>query len=58
MRMTMVVVVGRSPEYIRNEKDDEDDDGDDNDDKPYLIFVIFFTRANFLENKIYTEKSA
>ena len=21
----------------------------------YLIFVIFFTRANFLENKIYTE---
>ena len=25
---------------------------------PYLIFVIFFTRAKFLENKIYTEKSA
>ena len=23
---------------------------------PYLIFVIFFTRAKFLENKIYTEK--
>ena len=23
---------------------------------PYLIFVIFFTRARFLENKIYTEK--
>ena len=23
---------------------------------PYLIFVIFYTRANFLENKIYTEK--
>ena len=23
----------------------------------YLIFVIFFTRAKFLENKIYTEKS-
>ena len=22
---------------------------------PYLIFVIFFTRAKFLENKIYTE---
>ena len=22
----------------------------------YLIFVIFFTRAKFLENKIYTEK--
>ena len=22
----------------------------------YLIFVIFFTQANFLENKIYTEK--
>ena len=22
----------------------------------YLIFVIFFTLANFLENKIYTEK--
>ena len=24
--------------------------------KPYLIFVIFFTRAKFLENKIYTKK--
>ena len=24
--------------------------------KPYLIFVIFFTRAKFLENKIYTGK--
>ena len=24
--------------------------------KPYLIFVIFFTLAKFLENKIYTEK--
>ena len=23
---------------------------------PYLIFVIFFTHANFLENKIYTKK--
>ena len=23
---------------------------------PYLIFVIFFTRAKFLENKIYTKK--
>ena len=23
-------------------------------DQPYLIFVIFFTRARFLENKIYT----
>ena len=23
---------------------------------PYLIFVIFFTQSNFLENKIYTEK--
>ena len=23
---------------------------------PYLIFVIFFTQAKFLENKIYTEK--
>ena len=22
----------------------------------YLIFVIFFTQAKFLENKIYTEK--
>ena len=26
------------------------------DDNPYLIFVIFFTLAKFLENKIYTEK--
>ena len=25
--------------------------------QPYLIFVIFFTRAKFLENKIYTEKT-
>ena len=25
--------------------------------EPYLILVIFFTRANFLENKIYTEKT-
>ena len=24
---------------------------------PYLIFVIFFKRAKFLENKIYTEKT-
>ena len=24
---------------------------------PYLIFVIFLTRAKFLENKIYTEKT-
>ena len=24
---------------------------------PYLIFVIFFTQAKFLENKIYTEKN-
>ena len=24
---------------------------------PYLIFVIFFTPAKFLENKIYTEKT-
>ena len=24
---------------------------------PYLIFVIFFTLAKFLENKIYTEKT-
>ena len=23
----------------------------------YLIFVIFFTRAKFLENKIYTQKT-
>ena len=23
---------------------------------PYLIFVLFFTQAKFLENKIYTEK--
>ena len=23
----------------------------------YLVFVIFFTRAKFLENKIYTEKT-
>ena len=26
-------------------------------DEAYLIFVIFFTRAKFLENKIYTEKA-
>ena len=26
------------------------------DANAYLIFVIFFTRAKFLENKIYTEK--
>ena len=25
-------------------------------DRSYLIFVIFFTLAKFLENKIYTEK--
>ena len=25
--------------------------------EPYLIFVIFFTLAKFLENKIYTEKT-
>ena len=36
-------------------------DGEDGDDgggraKTYLIFVIFFTRTKFLENKIYTEK--
>ena len=27
-----------------------------NTTKSYLIFVIFFTQAKFLENKIYTEK--
>ena len=27
-------------------------------DNAYLIFVIFFTRAKFFENKIYTEKNA
>ena len=26
-------------------------------ESPFLIFVIFFTRAKFLENKIYTEKT-
>ena len=26
-------------------------------DISYLIFVIFFTQAKFLENKIYTEKT-
>ena len=25
--------------------------------QPYLIFVVFFTRTKFLENKIYTEKT-
>ena len=30
-------------------------EGDDND-KAYLIFVISFTQARFLENKIYTEE--
>ena len=25
--------------------------------QPYLIFVIFFTRAKFFENKIYTKKT-
>ena len=35
---------------------DIDDGGDDGDEEEaYLIFVIFFTQANFLENKIYTE---
>ena len=41
---------------------DDDDDGkgiddDDADDFTYLIFVIFFTQAKFLENEIYTEKT-
>ena len=27
-----------------------------NDERAYLIFVIFFTLAKFLENKIYTKK--
>ena len=30
---------------------------DHHDNHPYLIFVIFFTRAKFLENIIYTEKT-
>ena len=36
------------------------DDVDTNDIimQSYLIFVIFFTQASFLENKIYTEKNA
>ena len=29
--------------------------GHDDNDVAYLIFVIFFTQAKFLENKIYTE---
>ena len=46
--------------------DEDHQDGDDNhqDDDgggggnsgSYLIFVIFFTQAKYLENKIYTEK--
>ena len=32
-------------------------DNRDHDDLPYLIFVIFFTWAKFLENEIYTEKT-
>ena len=38
---------------------DDDDYIDDNDDGAgaYLIFVIFFIRAKFLENKIYIEKT-
>ena len=38
-------------------EDDVDDHNGVGDDHAYLIFVIFFTRANFLENKIYTEKT-
>ena len=33
---------------------DQSSQGDIN---TYLIFVIFFTRAKFLENKIYTKKT-
>ena len=48
--------------------DDDYDDGDDGydadgsdgvgdgDGEPYLIFVIFFARAKFLDNRINTEK--
>ena len=45
-----------------NDGDDDDHNYDhmiygDGDENSYLIFVIFFTLAKFLENKIYTKKT-
>ena len=42
-----------------DQKHNDDGGGGTNDghDDPYLIFVIFFTRPKFLENKIYTKKT-
>ena len=37
--------------------DGDDDEEEEEDLYAYLIFVIFFTRAKFLENKIYTKKT-
>ena len=45
-------------EKSRDEMSHSDQDGRTSSkmSSPYLIFVIFFTLAKFLENKIYTEK--
>ena len=51
-----VVVTGNYPESNTvNMWVNVDGDGDALRN-PYLIFVIFFTLAKFLENKIYTKK--
>ena len=45
--------------YHTHDHDNEEEgvgDDDDEKDEAYLIFVIFFSQAKFLENKIYTEK--
>ena len=59
-RLGGVVVEGLVDERMDDERmDDErlDDEGLDGVMfSAYLIFVIFFTRTKFLENKIYTEK--
>ena len=58
MMITMLIL-----EHKGRHDDDDDYDDDCDDDynvniiaQTYLIFVIFFTRAKFLENKTYTEK--
>ena len=50
------LVLGKCNFATRWGENDIDDDEKSEQVLAYLIFVIFFTRAKFLDNEIYTEK--
>ena len=57
-RLRIVLTVDYHSRWIRPDPNESylQEGGDIRNVQAYLIFVIFFTRAKFLENKIYTEK--